>query len=100
MVIPEHQDGINVPQDTEENFLRALSNPRVLGGGRLLKEVHSVVIVDVREFRSSLPSICHSKNMKIIPVTLEVGDYVITPTICIERKSVSDLIQSLNTGRL
>lgn len=31
---------------------------------------------------------------------LTVGDYVLTPEICIERKSVSDLIQSLNSGRL
>ncbi|GFN96743.1 DNA repair endonuclease xpf, partial [Plakobranchus ocellatus] len=31
---------------------------------------------------------------------LEVGDYILTPDICVERKSVSDLIGSLNSGRL
>jgi len=31
---------------------------------------------------------------------LTVGDYVLTPDICIERKSVTDLIASLNSGRL
>jgi DNA excision repair protein ERCC-4 len=35
-----------------------------------------------------------------VPLTLEVGDYIVTPEICVERKSVSDLIQSLNSGRL
>lgn len=29
-----------------------------------------------------------------------MGDYILTPDICLERKSVSDLIQSLNSGRL
>ncbi|KAF5368137.1 hypothetical protein D9615_010213 [Tricholomella constricta] len=27
-------------------------------------------------------------------------DYIITPEICVERKSLSDLISSLNSGRL
>lgn len=30
----------------------------------------------------------------------QVGDYILTPDICVERKSVSDLIGSLNNGRL
>lgn len=29
-----------------------------------------------------------------------MGDYILTPEICVERKSVSDLIGSLNSGRL
>ena len=32
--------------------------------------------------------------------SLQVGDYVLTPDVCVERKSVSDLIGSLNSGRL
>ncbi|KAG6848625.1 hypothetical protein H0H93_015391 [Arthromyces matolae] len=65
---------------------------------RLIKE--RGVIVDMREFRSSLPSILHATNMLVIPATLTVGDYIITPEICIERKSLSDLISSFNSGRL
>lgn len=30
----------------------------------------------------------------------QVGDYILTPDICVERKSLSDLIGSLNNGRL
>jgi len=33
-------------------------------------------------------------------VVFQVGDYILTPEICVERKSVSDLIGSLNNGRL
>jgi DNA excision repair protein ERCC-4 len=54
----------------------------------------------MREFRSELPSLIWKRGIDIEPVTLEVGDYILTPEICIERKSVSDLIGSLNNGRL
>jgi DNA excision repair protein ERCC-4 len=33
-------------------------------------------------------------------MTLTVGDYILTPKICIERKSIPDLISSLKSGRL
>ena len=29
-----------------------------------------------------------------------MGDYVLSPDVCVERKSVSDLVGSLNSGRL
>lgn len=58
------------------------------------------VIVDMREFRSELPSLIHKRGVEIEPVTLEVGDYILTPEICVERKSISDLIGSLGNGRL
>ena len=59
-----------------------------------------LVLVDLREFRSSLPSFIHKIGIELEPVTLEIGDYMITPDCCIERKSISDLIGSLNSGRL
>lgn len=54
----------------------------------------------MREFRSTLPSLLHAAKMVVIPATLTVGDYILTPDICIERKSVPDLVQSFNSGRL
>lgn len=57
-------------------------------------------MVDVREFRSALPSLLHGNNMIIVPCQLTVGDYILTPDICVERKSVRDLITSLRNGRL
>ena len=60
----------------------------------------SRIIVDMREFRSELPSLIHKRGIEIDPVTIEVGDYILTPDICVERKSISDLIGSLQGGRL
>lgn len=58
------------------------------------------LIVDMRELRSSLPFVLHRRQFQLEPMTIAVGDYILTPTICVERKSTSDLISSLNNGRL
>jgi DNA excision repair protein ERCC-4 len=58
------------------------------------------VVVDVREFRSTLPCMLHSHRLAVIPRTLQVGDYVLSPEICVERKGISDLFQSFASGRL
>lgn len=87
-------------EDPQENFLRTI-NTRIAGGGRLAATaVQPRVVIDVREFRSSLPSLLHGRSMNTIPCMLTVGDYVLTPAICVERKSVSDLISSFKNGRL
>lgn len=69
-------------------------------GGQEQKSTQQTIIVDMREFRSELPSLIHRRGIDIEPVTLEVGDYILTPDVCVERKSISDLIGSLNNGRL
>jgi DNA excision repair protein ERCC-4 len=90
----------NSKLDPEEAFLRTV-NTRIAGGGRISATATKPrVVVDTREFRSSLPSLVNARGMDIIPCMLTVGDYVLTPDICIERKSISDLIGSLNNGRL
>ncbi|KAJ9612624.1 DNA repair protein RAD16 [Cladophialophora chaetospira] len=86
--------------DPEEAFLRTV-NTRIAGGGRLAATAAPPrVVVDVREFRSSLPSLLHGRSMQIVPCQLTVADYVLSPDICVERKSIPDLIGSLNSGRL
>ena len=86
--------------DPQESFLRTV-NTRIAGGGRLAATAEPPrVVVDVREFRSSLPSLLHGRSHAVVPCMLTVGDYVLTPHICIERKSVKDLISSFKTGRL
>lgn len=72
----------------------------LLPGGQEQPKEPSRVIVDMREFRSELPSLLHRRGLDIEPVTLEVGDYILSPDTCVERKSVSDLIGSLQSGRL
>ncbi|KAF2263425.1 DNA repair endonuclease XPF [Lojkania enalia] len=86
--------------DPQESFLRTI-NTRIAGGGRLAATAQPPrVVVDVREFRSSLPSLLHGQSIIVVPCMLTVGDYILTPQICIERKSVRDLIGSFANGRL
>jgi len=86
--------------DPQEQFLRTVST-RIAGGGRLAATSEPPrVVVDVREFRSSLPSLLHGRSNIVVPCMLTVADYVLTPNICIERKSVRDLISSFKNGRL
>ncbi len=61
-----------------------------------------IIAVDIREFSAPLPIYLHYRGMKIVAMTLTVGDYVLTDDICVERKCVStlDLHQSLRSGRL
>lgn len=87
-------------EDPQEAFLRTI-NTRIAGGGRLAATAQPPrVVVDVREFRSSLPSLLHGRSMIIVPCMLTVGDYILSPHVCVERKSISDLISSFKDGRL
>ncbi|NWQ93033.1 XPF endonuclease, partial [Burhinus bistriatus] len=102
MVIPEEREGRD---ETNLDLVRdakpaSVSTDTRKAGGQEQKSVRQTVIVDMREFRSELPSLIHRRGIDIEPVTLEVGDYILTPDICVERKSISDLIGSLNNGRL
>lgn len=58
------------------------------------------VIVDTRELRSSLPMLLHQAELMILPMTLEVADFVLSPDIGVERKSLQDLHGSFGSGRL
>ncbi|ODV94261.1 hypothetical protein PACTADRAFT_44994 [Pachysolen tannophilus NRRL Y-2460] len=77
-------------------------NTRIAGGSTFKdpnKETR--VIVDMREFSgSSLPNLLHRIGIRVFPCMLTVGDYIISPKICIERKSIPDLISSFKSGRL
>ncbi|ACO64590.1 predicted protein [Micromonas commoda] len=75
------------------------ANTRIRGG-QLSNPTKLHVVVDTREFMSSLPSVLHQSGFKVMPCTLEVGDYVLSPSMCVERKSLPDLIESLRNSRL
>ncbi|KAK9927727.1 hypothetical protein M0R45_024896 [Rubus argutus] len=101
MMIPVDQDGnclgLNASQEPEVSSQNSVTRK---AGGRREVEKQVQVIVDMREFMSSLPNVLHQKGMRIIPVTLEVGDYILSPLICVERKSIQDLFMSFTSGRL
>lgn len=108
MVIPSDQDGksgdcAELRRDVGQSASVAAGLHAVhtrKGGVPKPPTTVSTIIVDMREFRSELPALIHRRGIEIEPVTINVGDYILTPDICVERKSVSDLIGSLNNGRL
>lgn len=99
MLVPEYQDGKTEIDDLKE-IAEEEVNTRQAGGQEKVKKEKPRVIVDSREFRSELPCLIHKRGLEIIPAMITIGDYILTPDICVERKSISDLIGSLNCGRL
>eukprot|EP00923_Selenidium_pygospionis_P047629 GHVN01082228.1.p1 GENE.GHVN01082228.1~~GHVN01082228.1.p1 ORF type:complete len:780 (+),score=138.21 GHVN01082228.1:1524-3863(+) len=94
-----------VSGDTTFGGSDQLSSRQGGGGSARLRQlvsrmVKQSVVIDVREFRSSLPYQLYCAGMEVMPVTLVVGDYVMSREVCLERKSLSDLIQSMSSGRL
>lgn len=90
-----------IPIERADNSASANSITRKGGGRAALPGTEKIrVIVDVREFMSHLPAVLYSQGYNIIPITLEVGDYVLSPEICVERKTIPDLRGSLQSGRL
>ncbi|UKJ88902.2 hypothetical protein MACJ_002148 [Theileria orientalis] len=57
-------------------------------------------IVDTRELNSKLPFFLFNAGLQVISTVLEIGDYLVTRDLCIERKSLADLYTSLNSARL
>ncbi|KAJ8664216.1 hypothetical protein QAD02_005253 [Eretmocerus hayati] len=98
MVIPAEQDGKSAEITHSDNAEE--ENTRKGGLQEDQAATANKVIVDMREFRSELPSLLHQRGIEIEPVTLQIGDYILSPEICVERKSIADLIGSFNHGRL
>jgi len=111
MAPPLEQDGRTIAIAMTANASPGLVLPPVPGacaaavstrkaGGRAQAVVPAVVVVDMREFGAPLPCVLHSVGFALAPLTLEVGDYILSPELCVERKSVPDLVGSLAGGRL
>ena len=92
--IPIDEHG-NVVIDMAQKFWSMVDSRNA--GGQMLKRK---ILVDVREFRSALPMSIFSRGCDVVPCTLEVGDYILSPRVAVERKSPSDLAGSLKSGRL
>ncbi|CAN0413028.1 unnamed protein product, partial [Ectocarpus fasciculatus] len=69
-------------------------------GGRRKAQASLRVVVDLREFRSVLPNLLHQQGLALVPLVIAVDDYVLTPPTSVERKSLSDLLLSMSSGRL
>ncbi len=58
------------------------------------------IIVDYREYRSNVVRNLSLKGISIEPQQLDIGDYVLSSRIGIERKNVDDFLESLIDGKL
>jgi len=58
------------------------------------------IYVDVREEKTGIPSMLEAAGLMVIRRQLPMGDYLISESIVIERKSAFDFARSLFDGRL
>lgn len=59
-----------------------------------------VIVIDHREYRSTVARVLADKEVVVKPKQLDVGDYVVSSRIGVERKTVDDFLQSLIAGKL
>ena len=59
-----------------------------------------VVYVDIREEKSGIPAILEKAGLVVVRKQLPMGDYLISDTIIVERKTAYDFARSLFDGRL
>ena len=64
------------------------------------KDAQVKIIVDNREYRSQVIRNLAVKGVSVEPQQLDVGDYVLSSRIGVERKSVDDFLNSLIDGKL
>jgi len=58
------------------------------------------IVVDYREYRSTVVRWISERDVVIESKQLDVGDYVLSSRIGVERKNVDDFLNSLTTGKL
>ncbi len=58
-----------------------------------------VAYIDHREIRSGVSQIIEEAGVEVVMRTLEIGDYLLSDRVCVERKTTSDFISSLISGR-
>ncbi|MCJ7570526.1 MAG: DEAD/DEAH box helicase [Candidatus Thermoplasmatota archaeon] len=64
------------------------------------KQENVTIIVDQREYRSNVVRNLAIKGVIIEPQQLDVGDYILSSRIGVERKSTEDFLSSLIDGKL
>lgn len=62
---------------------------------KILDEEGIVVFADNREFRSNVVKELARKECKVKPKQLEVGDYILSDRVAVERKSCNDFLSSI-----
>ncbi|MBN2065874.1 MAG: DEAD/DEAH box helicase family protein [Candidatus Thermoplasmatota archaeon] len=83
----------------EKNVSQEIENQKTLGDFQK-KDTPVTIAVDHREYRSPVVKNLVMKGASIDPQQLDVGDYVLSSRIGIERKRVDDFLESLIRGKL
>jgi len=92
-----HNSKLVLYDDPAERKLE--EDTRVGGRAKQVVKKQTTIVADLREFNARLP-LYLSQNHKLLPAHLSIGDYILSRDLCIERKAIEDLIQSLDSGRL
>ena len=83
----------NVTRSSEQQHQKTLQDFR--------SGEHALAIkVDHREYRSPVVHHLVTKGMTVEPLQLDIGDYVLSSRIGVERKTVDDFLDSLMNGKL
>jgi len=88
------EDKLPAPQDGQKNLLDFPQQTEKEPEEKKIK-----VFVDQREIRSHVARSLEKLGMDITLKTLEVGDYVVSDRVGIERKTVGDFLSTLMDGR-
>jgi Fanconi anemia group M protein len=87
-------------QDPEAIYQTALHQENQKKLDEYSKKSSVKIIVDHRESRSQVMRFLTQKDILVEPQQLDVGDYIISSRIGIERKTVDDFLGSLIEGKL
>lgn len=100
-VLRTDQDGIAGDISSFEHIVREKNYRNASKNSERIMARPPTVIIDTREFRSPLPGLLSRLgNIVVKPAFLVVGDYILTPEIAVERKSIPDLTNSLKNKKL
>ena len=68
--------------------------------GKKTKKDQIVVFVDTREQNSAIAEKLEKQGIEVKVKMLDVGDYVLSDDVVVERKTIEDFLQSIIDGRL
>lgn len=58
------------------------------------------IYADTQEVRSGIPELLEERGVKVTVQKLDLGDYLLSHRVCVERKTSRDFVQSIKTKRL
>jgi ERCC4-type nuclease len=87
-------------QDSSAEYQTALHQENQKKLDEYSKKPNIKIIIDHRESRSPVMRFLSQKDITVEPQQLDVGDYIISSRIGVERKTVDDFLNSLIDGKL